>query len=151
MTMSFISRCILNFQRRSHKFSATDVIYIVIFCYLILFSILNTSYVDSGLHPKVAQSNAYDIKNLTVNNVACSFPISSQYQKTPRYICYLLLIFTVIIRNHIWLAAGAAASVLTYSGVAAIHSLILFATNNILHLQQAKTRCESIPTPGSDT
>ncbi len=151
MTMSFMSRCIVYFQRRSHKLSATDVIYIIIFCYLILFSILNTLYVDSGLHPKVTQPSAYDINNLVVNNVACSFPISSQYQKTPRYICYLLLIFTVTIRNHRWLAAGAAASVLTYSGVAAIHSLILFATNNRLHLPQAKTRCESIPTPGSDT
>ena len=149
--MSFISRCILYFQRRSHGISATDVIYIVIFCYLILFSILNTLYVDSDLHQKVTQPNSYDIKNLVINNVACSFPISNQYQKTPRYICYILLVFTVIIRNHGWLAVGAAASVLTYSGVAAIHLLILFATNNRWHLQQAKTRCESIPTPGSDT
>ncbi|MCJ1475805.1 hypothetical protein MMC13_004469 [Lambiella insularis] len=57
----------------------------------------------------------------------------------------------VTIRKHRWLAAGAAASVLTYSGVAAIHSLILFATNSRLHLPQAKTRCESIPTPSSNT
>lgn len=149
--MSFISRCILSFQRRSHKISATDAIYIVIFSYLILFSILNTLFVNSGLHQKVAQLDTYDIKNLVVNHIDCSFPTSSQYQKTPRYICYFLLVFTVTIRNHGWLAAGAAASVLTYSGVAAIHSLILFATNNRLHLQQAKTRCESIPTPGSDT
>lgn len=149
--MSFISRCILSFQRRSHKISATDAIYIVIFSYLILFSILNTLFVNSGLHQKVAQLDTYDIKNLVVNHIDCSFPTSSQYQKTPRYICYLLLVFTVTIRKHGWLAAGAAASVLTYSGVAAIHSLILFATNNRLHLQQVKTRCESIPTPGSDT
>ena len=150
MMMSFIYRCILYIQRRSHKISATDAIYSVIFSYLILFSILNTLYVDSGLHQKVAQLDTYDIKNLVVNPIGCSFPTSSQYQKTPRYICYLLLVFTVAIRNHGWLAAGAAASVLTYSGVAAIHSLILFATNNRMHLQQAKTRCESIPTPGSD-
>lgn len=149
--MSFISSCILYFQRRSHKFSGTDVIYIVIFCYLVLFSILNTLYVDTGFHPKVAQLDAYNIKNLSLTSISCSFPLSSQYQKTPRYICYLLLIFTVTIRDHRWLAAGAAASVLTYSGVAAIHSLILFATNNRLHPQQAKTRCESIPTPGSNT
>lgn len=159
--VSFISRCVLYFQRRFHKQSATDAIYIVIFSYLILFSILNTLYVDSGkdpqverigfIHQNVAQLDTYDIKNVVVNLVDCSFPISSQYQKTPRCICYLLLVFTVTVRNHGWLAAGAAASVLTYSGVAAIHSLILFATNNRLHLQQAKTRCESIPTPGSNT
>ncbi|KAL9072526.1 MAG: hypothetical protein Q9161_003538 [Pseudevernia consocians] len=149
--MSFISPCILYFQRRSYKVSAIDAIYIVIFTYLVLFSILNSLYVDSALDQKVAQLDTYDIKNLAINHIECSFPISSQYQKTPRYICYLLLVFTVAIRNHGWLAAGAAASVLSYSGVAAIHSLILFATNNRLHLQQAKTRCESIPTPGSDT
>ena len=151
MMMSFISRCVLCFQRRFHKQSATDAIYIVIFSYLILYSILNTLYVDSGVRQKVAQFDTYDIRNVVFNPVHCSFPFSSQYQKTPRCICYLLLVFTVTIRNHGWLAAGAAASVLTYSGVAAIHSLILFATNNRLHLQQAKTRCESIPTPGSDT
>ena len=148
--MSSISRCILYFQRRSYKNSVTDAIYILIFSYLILFSILNTLYANSGLHQE-KQLDTYDIKNLVVSPIDCSFPISSQYQRTPRYICYLLLVFTVTIRNHEWLAAGAAASVLTYSGVAAIHSLVLFATNNRFHLQQAKTRCESIPIPGSDT
>lgn len=151
MMMSFISRCTLYFQRRSHKISATDAIYIVIFSYLVLFSILNTLYVDSGLHQTVAQRDTYDIENLVVNRIGCSFSTSSQYQKTPRYICYLLLVFTITIRNHLWLAVGAAASVLTYAAVAAIYSLILFATNNRLHLQQAKTRCKSIPIPGSDT
>ena len=59
--------------------------------------------------------------------------------------------FTVIIRNHDWLAAGAAASVLTYSGVAAIHLIILFATNNRLNLPKAKSHCESLPIPGAST
>ena len=63
--------------------------------------------------------------NLAVKKVTCSFYISDYYAKTPRYICYLLLVFTIVIRNHQWLAAGAAASVLTYSGVAAIHLIIL--------------------------
>lgn len=149
--MSLISRCGLYCYRRFHKQNATAAIYIVIFSYLVLFSILITLYVDSGFRQTVAQPYTYDIKNVVVNPVECTFPISSQYQKTPRRICYLLLVFTITIRNHGWLAAGAAASVLTYSGVAAIHSLILFATNDRLRLQQAKTRCESIPTPGSDT
>ncbi|KAG8527662.1 uncharacterized protein KY384_007815 [Bacidia gigantensis] len=60
------------------------------------------------------------------------------------------MVFTIIIRNHEWLAAGATVSVLTYSGVAAVHSLILFAANNRLDQQQAKTRCELIPIPGSN-
>lgn len=151
MMMFVITRCLLYFQRRLHKPSATNAIYIITFCYLILFSIFNTLYNDTILPQKVAQLDTYDLKDVTVNRVECSFPVSSQYEITPRCICYLLLVFTVAIRNQGWLAAGAAASVLTYSGVAAIHSLVLFATNNKFHQQEAKTHCESIPTPGFHT
>jgi len=77
------------------------------------------------------------------------FPPSGQYHKAPRYTFYLLLVFTVIIRNHEWLAVSAAASVLTYTGVAAIHLFILFAANNKFHLLETKSRCESIPFPGA--
>ncbi|KAG6999550.1 hypothetical protein G7Y79_00034g069730 [Physcia stellaris] len=149
--MPLKSRSAFGFQRHFRKQSATDFVYFITFCYLILFGILNSLYVETAPYQKAAQFNAYNVNNAVVNPVVCSFPISSQYHKTPRSICYLLLIVTVLIRNQKWLAAGAAASVLTYSGVAAIHLLVLFATNNRLHLQQAKTRCESIPTPGSNT
>ena len=149
--ISMISRCVPYWRRRAYKQNATDAIYIVIFSYLIVFNILNTLYVDLDTPQETAQPVAYDIENVVFNQITCSFPISSQYQKTPRSVCYLLLIFTITTRNHGWLAAGAAASVLTYSGVAAIHLLILFATNNKFHLQQAKTRCELTPIPGSNT
>jgi len=61
------------------------------------------------------------------------------------------LIFTVVIHNHEWLAAGAAASVLNYSGVAAIHLIILFATNARFNMPKTKTHCESVPIPNSST
>lgn len=144
---TFISRCILRLARQSHKISATDAIYIAIFSYLIIFSILNTFYADPK-HSDTSQPKTYDIQNLAFTRIDCTFPISSQYQKAPRYICYLLLVFTITIRNHKWLAAGAAASVLTYSGVAAIHLLILFATNQRLHPLPEKAGCQSLPISG---
>ena len=59
-----------------------------------------------------------------------------------------LVVFVVIICNHEWLAADAAASVLTYSGVAAIYIIILFAPNNKLNLPKVKSYCEFLPIPG---
>ena len=49
------------------------------------------------------------------------------------------------------MARSRCCSLCTHSGIVAIHSLILFATNSRLHLYQAKTRCETIPISGSDT
>lgn len=123
----------------------------MIFVYLILFSIFNSLRLQEGLPLKPGQPYHCDVENVAVKLVSCSFSISSYYERTPRCICYLLLVFTVVIRNHEWLAAGAAASVLTYSGVAAIHLIILFATNNKLNVPKAKSHCESLPIPGSST
>ena len=41
-------------------------------------------------------------------------------------------------------------SLCTHFGVAAIHSVVLFATNNRFHLQPVKSRCEPLPIPGSN-
>lgn len=127
----------------------TNAVYIVTLFYLILFSIFNSLYLDTSLGRRPYKPDHYDLTNVAVNPVDCTFPISSYYAKTPRFICYLLLVFTIVIRNHKWLVAGAAASVLTYSGVAAIHLIILFATNNRLNLPKAKWYCEFLPIPGA--
>lgn len=129
----------------------TNAVYLVTFLYLILFSIFNTLYLETLPALKPSQPDHYDLENVAVRNVGCTFPISSYYERTPRYICYLLSVFTIVIRNHSWLATGAAASVLTYSGVAAIHLIILFATNNRWNLPKAKSHCESLPIPGAST
>ena len=39
---------------------------------------------------------------------------------------------------------------MTYSWVAAIHLIVLFATDNILDLQKIKSHCEKLPIPGSN-
>ena len=136
-------------KRRVDGQEITNAVYIVIFSYLILFSIFNSLYLDIPPASEIYQPDHYEVENVTIKPVGCSFLISDYYERTPRYICYLLLMFTVVIRNHKWLAAGAAASVLTYSGVAAIHLIILFATNDRLNLPKAKLHCESLPIPGA--
>ncbi len=65
--------------------------------------------------------------------------------------CFILLAVTVVVRNHEWLAAGAAAYVLTYSGVAAIHLIIFFAANDRLSMPRSKIRCESIGLSNTST
>ena len=138
----------LRYHQPFHRRRLTDGILIVVFFYLILYSIFNTLYLHWTPPLEPPQPGEYNIRNVTVKHVDCLFSISSQYQRAPRYICYFLLIFTFVSRNYEWLAAGAAASVLTYSGVTVIHLFILFATNNKLNMPNAKTHCESLPIPG---
>ena len=70
----------------------------MMFTCVVLFSIPNSLYKDLILEPK--QPTRYDIVDIAVNPVSCSFFISGYYERTPRCICYLLLVFTVVIRNH---------------------------------------------------
>lgn len=150
MHIAFRSRSILSWkQRRDGHRIVILCVYVMIFAYLILFNVFNSVYMDST--PELKQPTRYDIENIAVNPVSYSFFISGYYERTPRYICYLLLVLTVVIRNRKWLAAGAAASVLIYSGVAAIHMIVLFATNNRLKLQKGKSHCEALPTLGVST
>ena len=88
------------------------------------------------------------MENYAVNSVSCSFLISGYYERTPSYIYVSLLVFTVVIRNQKWLAAGAAASVLIYLGEAATHMIALFATNNRLKLPNGESHCKSLHTLG---
>ena len=127
------------------KQTITNALYIIIFIFLVTYSIFNTLYIQNRQEP-----HEYDMTNVAVKRIGCTFPISEQYQRSSRYICYLLLLFTVVIRNHRWLAVGAATSVLTYSGVAAIHSIILSASNRRFNPAKTKTRCEALPIPGVD-
>lgn len=128
------------------KLRITSFVYMVIFLFLILFSIFNT-LITTNFRPR--QPQAYDIENVVIQHISCSFPLSGQYHKAPRCTFYLLSVFTIIIRNHEWLAVSAAASALTYTGVAAIHLVILFWLNNEFDLSKTKTHCEYIPLPGA--
>jgi len=142
-------RNILSWKQWSEAQIVTNTVRILIFSYLILFSIFNSLYNDLPVQSDQPQYN--DVENVTINLVYCSFYISSYYERTTRYIFYVLLVFTVVIHNYKWLAAGAATSVLTYSGVAAIHLIVLFAKNNRLNLSKTKLHCESLPVPGASS
>jgi hypothetical protein len=48
--------------------------------------------------------------------MTCVYTVTGQYGLLPRVLYYALLIFTVFTHKYIWLAAGAAASVMTFSG-----------------------------------
>ena len=135
---------ILLLRPHAIKDRVLGIIYFLLFSELILYSIFTTLYASNeSLSP-----DTYDIENVAIKPITCSFGISGQYQKTPRSICYVLLAVTIIIRNHKWLSVGAAASVMTYSGIAAIHMILLCATCNRFNPPEAKTRCEQLPLPG---
>lgn len=138
-------------RRRIDKQMITNAVYVVILSYLILYGFFYALYVDEFPEPGPNPSDKYDIGNVTIRPIGCAFSISGMYERVPRYICYILLVFTVTVRSHEWLAVGAAASVLTYSGIAAIHMVILFATNNKLNMPKTKSHCESLPIPDADT
>lgn len=55
----------------------------------------------------------------------CLYQTSGGYGHTPRYIYYFLILFAMWQRRTNWLAEAAMASVMVYSGSAAIHALIL--------------------------
>lgn len=71
-------------------------------------------------------------KNFSGNNsffrtqpVECSYPISSSYASTPRYIFYALVFVSILARKATWVTSVALSSVMTYSSVAAIHAFVL--------------------------
>ncbi|KFY81489.1 hypothetical protein V500_11368 [Pseudogymnoascus sp. VKM F-4518 (FW-2643)] len=57
--------------------------------------------------------------------VQCSYPISGGYAPTLRYIFYVLAIASVVARKTSWAVTATLASVMTYSGVAAVHAFVL--------------------------
>ena len=57
--------------------------------------------------------------------IQCSYPISGQYGPTPRYVYYCLVVIAVLLRSRTWIATAITASVMTFSGVAAVHALVL--------------------------
>lgn len=57
----------------------TDGVYVTIFSYVILFSIFNTLYVDKS--PATYQPASYEIENIAVKSVNCSFSVSGLFRE----------------------------------------------------------------------
>lgn len=55
----------------------------------------------------------------------CIYAISGQYGFLPRLIYYLLLIFSLILRKHLWLSTAALGTAMTYAATASVHAFAL--------------------------
>jgi len=142
---------LFRFEKRIVRKRVVNSIYTIIFFYLLLYSITTSLYLDENLKSEDLEPRHYDIGNMSVTPITCAFTLSGQYERAPSYTCFVLLAVTVIVRNHEWIAAGAAAYVLTYSGVAAIHLIVFFTASDRLKLPSSKSRCELVNLPNSGT
>jgi hypothetical protein len=59
------------------------------------------------------------------NRILCVYQLSGQYCLLNRLLYHAFLISAVVGHSYVWLAAGALASALTYSGTAVIHAIAL--------------------------
>src|ERR1700753_2485738 len=125
-------------------------------CYTLIFISLSTFSVLSMLYlynPSPLERNAHieiTTPNITARQVACSFPRSGQYGQTQRVIYYILLIGTILLTVALreeqgrWLAIGAATSSMLYSGIAAVHQILIFCYAQKIKPPKRKT-CDYIP------
>lgn len=55
----------------------------------------------------------------------CVYPISGQYGFLPRLLYYVLLVFSLIFREHDWLSTAALGTAMTYAATASVHAFVL--------------------------
>jgi hypothetical protein len=116
--------------------------YLLAFSSLLIFSVLSVFYLYRPTSAQSQEHGDYEIRNATAREVACSFPASGQYGITLQWSYYALLIVTVTLRQRRWLAAGTAAYALTYSGVAAIHLIVLAVVYGRSSSEFTRSTCE---------
>jgi hypothetical protein len=88
---------------------------------------VNLSFVDYGQNiwtvmPFITQLLA---PNVTRGLVACTYPLSGQYDHLPRILFYVAAVFAVLGRHRTWVAEAALGIVVAYSATAAVHLFIL--------------------------
>ena len=66
--------------------------------------------------------------NATRVIVPCVYPLSGQYDTLSRALFYVLLVFALVFRRHIWISSAALGTAMTYAAVSAIHLFALIAT-----------------------
>jgi len=134
MALRFVS--ILNLKLLVHP-SQT-----VIFLCFLVFGALCIPFVSTPTKSELGSKGLYTTPNLTANEIVCGFPVSGQYGRTSQFTYLVLLATTVILRKLPWLAVGIATYSLSYSGVAAIHQIVLFARNNRFSPTRSHAYCE---------
>ena len=65
-----------------------------------------------------------DLKLFSSQLIDCSYPISGGYGRGPRYLYYFLVFFALVERRQTWIVGVALASVMAFSGAAAIHAMV---------------------------
>lgn len=82
---------------------------------------------NAGIHIDI---DHWVVKNLSYYNtqrIRCSYPVSSSYTQTPRYIYYVFILVALFGRKSAWLTSAALGLVMTLSSAAAFHGVILAA------------------------
>jgi hypothetical protein len=145
-------------RREERRSSVTYVLGTLVPCFLIISS-LSAFTILSGRYLYVAtplQQNApqwINTSTITARQVACAIPRSDQYCIYQRCIYYGLLVATIILtvvfkEDHgLWLASGAAATAMLYSGVAGVHQMLIFGFG--LRTQEHST-CKYYLIPGTN-
>lgn len=143
--------------REDRHYSFPYILGTVISCILIIsslatFTILSVQYLYIPTDLQRDSHQYINTSTIVARQVACVLPRSGHYCVYQRYIYYILLLSTIIItlvfkQDHgLWLASGAAATSLSYSGVAAVHQMLIFGFG--LRTQRYSI-CESFPLPGT--
>ncbi|OBT63728.1 hypothetical protein VE03_06164 [Pseudogymnoascus sp. 23342-1-I1] len=60
--------------------------------------------------------------------INCVYPISGQYNTLSRALFYVLLVFSLIFRRHVWISVAALGTAMTYAAVSAVHLFALVGT-----------------------
>lgn len=65
--------------------------------------------------------------------VNCVYPISGQYNTLSRTLFYVLIVFSLIFRRHVWLSVAALGTAMTYAAISAVHFFALIGSFQFLN------------------
>jgi disulfide bond formation protein DsbB len=145
-------------RREDRRYTFRYILGTIISCIFIIsslaaFTILSVKYLYISTDLQRDAHQYINTSTIVARQVACVLPRSGHYCVYQRFIYYILLLSTIIItvvfkQDHgLWLASGAAITALSYSGVAAVHQMLIFGSG--LRTQRHSI-CESFPLPGSN-
>ncbi|KFY46373.1 hypothetical protein V495_02527 [Pseudogymnoascus sp. VKM F-4514 (FW-929)] len=63
--------------------------------------------------------------NRTQMHVSCVYPVSGQYNTLSRALFYVLIVFSLVFRRHVWISVAALGTAMTYAAVSAVHLFAL--------------------------
>ncbi|KFY79006.1 hypothetical protein V499_01956 [Pseudogymnoascus sp. VKM F-103] len=66
----------------------------------------------------------FDTSRIQIN-ISCVYPISGQYNTLSRALFYVLIVFSLVFRRHVWISVAALGTAMTYAAVSAVHLFAL--------------------------